>query len=166
LNLVGNFPMALLDSTDCRILESLQADASQSLENIAKQVNLSPNACWHRIKHLEQDGIILKRVAIVDPAKLGIGVTVFVLVRAGEHSDEWFKNFAATVRAMPEVVEFYRTSGDVDYLLKLQLADIASYDESYKCLIRSTRCADVSALFSMQEIRRTTAVPLPARIHN
>src|SRR6202162_1743413 len=95
-DLASNFPMAGLDSTDCRILQSLQADASQSLAEIAKQVNLSPNACWHRIKHLEQDGIILKRVAILDPAKLGIGVTVFV--RAGEHLDEWFENFAATVR--------------------------------------------------------------------
>lgn len=158
--------MAGLDSTDCRILQSLQADASQSLAEIAKQVNLSPNACWHRIKHLEQAGIILKRVAILDPAKLGIGVTVFVLVRAGEHSDEWFENFAATVRSMPEVVEFYRTSGDVDYLLKLQLADIASYDESYKHLIRSARCADVSAVFSMREITRTTAVPMQRSIPN
>ena len=156
--------MAGLDSTDCRILQSLQTDASQSLADIAKQVNLSPNACWHRIKHLEEDGTILKRVAILDPMKLGIGLTVFVLVRAAEHSDEWFQNFSATVRAMPEVVEFYRTSGDVDYLLKLQLADIAGYDESYRCLTRSARCADVSAVFAMQEIRRTTAVPMPGSI--
>jgi Lrp/AsnC family transcriptional regulator len=158
--------MAGLDSTDCRILQSLQADASQSLADIAKQVNLSPNACWHRIKHLETEGIILKRVAILDPAKLGIGATVFVLVRAGEHSEEWFQNFAATVGAMREVVEFYRTSGEVDYLLKLQLADIASYDVSYKRLIRSARCADVSAVFSMQEISRTTAIPIGGRISN
>src|ERR1700692_2111023 len=137
LDPVRNFPMAGLDSTDCRILQSLQVDASQSLADIAKQVNLSPNACWHRIKHLEQDGFILKRVALLDASKLGIGVTVFVLVRAGEHSEEWFQNFATTVRAMPEVVEFYRTSGDVDYLLKLQLTDVASYDESYTRLIWS-----------------------------
>ena len=90
--------MAGLDSTDCRILQSLQIDASQSLADIAKQVNLSPNACWHRIKHLEQDGIILKRVALLDPAKLGIGVTVFVLVRAGEHSEEWFQKLCRPVR--------------------------------------------------------------------
>jgi len=158
--------MAGLDSTDCRILQSLQTDASQSLADIAKQVNLSQNACWHRIKHLEEDGIIVKRVALLDPTKLGIGVTVFVLVRVGEHSEEWFQTFATTVRSMPEVVEFYRTSGDVDYLLKLQLADIASYDESYKRLIRSARCADVSAVFSMQEISRTTAVPMRERIPN
>ena len=104
--------------------------------------------------------MILKRVALLDPVKLGIGVTVFVLVRAPEHSQEWFESFAAIVRSMPEVVEFHRTSGDVDYLLKLQLADIASYDESYRRLIRSARCADVSAVFSMQEIRRTTAIPI------
>jgi Lrp/AsnC family transcriptional regulator len=158
--------MAGLDSTDCRILDSLQTDASRSLAEIAKQVNLSPNACWHRIKHLEEDGVILKRVAILDPAKLGIGVTVFVLVRAGEHSDEWFQNFAAIVRTMSEVVEFYRTGGDVDYLLKLQLADIAGYDECYKRLIKSARCADVSAVFSMQEIMRTTAIPALRPIPN
>jgi Lrp/AsnC family transcriptional regulator len=87
-------------------------------------------------------------------------------VRAGEHSEEWFQNFATTVRAMPEVVEFYRTSGDVDYLLKLQLTDIASYDESYKRLIRCARCADVSAVFAMQEISRTTAIPMGGRIPN
>ncbi len=158
--------MTGLDSTDCRILQSLQIDASQSLADIAKQVNLSPNACWHRIRHLEQEGIILKRVALLDPSKLGIGVTVFVLVRAAEHSEEWFQTFATAVRAMPEVVEFYRTSGDVDYLLKLQLADIAGYDESYKHLIRSARCANVSAVFSMQEISRTTAIPMGGRIPN
>lgn len=158
--------MAGLDSTDCRILQSLQVDASQSLADIAKQVNLSPNACWHRIKHLEEEGIILKRVALLNPLKLGIGVTGFILVRAGEHSEEWFQNFAATVHSMPEIVEFYRTTGDVDYLLKLQLADIASYDESYKRLIRSARCADVSAVFSMQEISRTTAIPMGGRIRN
>jgi Lrp/AsnC family transcriptional regulator len=158
--------MAGLDSTDCRILQSLQIDASQSLADIAKQVNLSPNACWHRIKHLQEDGIILKRVAILDPAKLGIGVTVFVLVRAGEHSEEWFQRFAAAVHSMPEVVEFYRTSGDVDYLLKLQVADVTSYDECYKRLIKSARCADVSAVFSMEEIWRTTAIPVNGRIPN
>ena len=158
--------MATPDTTDCRILESLQMDASQSLADIARQVNLSPNACWHRIKHLQEDGIILKRVAILDPAKLGIGVTVFVLVRAAEHSEEWFQRFAAAVRAMPEVVEFYRTSGDVDYLLKLQVADVTSYDESYKRLIKSARCADVSAVFSMEEIWRTTAIPMSGRIPN
>jgi Lrp/AsnC family transcriptional regulator len=86
--------------------------------------------------------------------------------RAGEHSEEWFQNFAATVHSMPEVVEFYRTTGDVDYLLKLQLADIASYDDSYKRLIRSARCADVSAVFSMQEISRTTAISMGGRIPN
>ena len=155
--------MAGLDNTDCRILESLQADASQSLAQIAEQVSLSQNACWHRIKNLEKDGVIVKRVAILDPTKVGSGVTVFVMIRASEHSQEWFEKFSEAVSAMPELVEFYRTSGDTDYLLKLQLPDIASYDESYKTLIRSARCADISAAFTMQEIRRTTAVPILCR---
>ncbi|HUA25701.1 MAG TPA: Lrp/AsnC family transcriptional regulator [Steroidobacteraceae bacterium] len=152
-----------LDGTDLRILELLQADASQSVAAMAEQVHLSTNACWHRIKRLEEAGIIQKRVALLDAARVGAGLTIFVLVRAAEHSQEWFDHFAATVRAIPSVTEFHRTSGEVDYLLKLQLADVAGYDEIYKLLIGSIRCAEVRAVFSMEELKRTTAVPLPAR---
>jgi Lrp/AsnC family transcriptional regulator, cysteine-sensing transcriptional activator len=152
-----------LDGTDLRILELLQADASQSVAAMAEQVHLSTNACWHRIKRLEDAGIIQKRVALLDAARVGAGLTIFVLVRAAEHSQEWFDHFASTVRAIPAVTEFHRTSGEVDYLLKLQLADVASYDEIYKLLIGSIRCAEVRAVFSMEELKRTTAVPLPGR---
>jgi Lrp/AsnC family transcriptional regulator len=152
-----------LDGTDLRILALLQADASQSVASMAEQVHLSTNACWHRIKRLEDAGIIQKRVALLDAARVGAGLTIFVLVRAAEHSQEWFDHFAATVRAIPSVTEFHRTSGEVDYLLKLQLADVASYDEIYKLLIGSIRCAEVRAVFSMEELKRTTAVPLPDR---
>lgn len=152
--------MAMLDSVDIRILDCLQTDASQSLARIAGQVHLSQNACWHRIHRLEDDGVIQKRVAILDPSKVGAGLTMFVLVRAAEHSEAWFENFVATVRGIPEVLEFYRTSGDVDYLLKLQVRDVASYDDFYKHLMRSVRCADVNAIFSMEQIKHTTAVPL------
>ena len=152
-----------LDGTDLRILGLLQADASQSVAAMAEQVHLSTNACWHRIKRLEDAGIIQKRVALLDAARVGAGLTIFVLVRAAEHSQEWFDHFAATVRAIPAVTEFHRTSGEVDYLLKLQLADVASYDEIYKLLIGSIRCAEVRAVFSMEELKRTTAVPLPER---
>jgi Lrp/AsnC family transcriptional regulator len=152
-----------LDGTDLRILALLQADASQSVAAMAEQVHLSTNACWHRIKRLEDAGIIQKRVALLDAARVGAGLTIFVLVRAAEHSQEWFDHFAATVRAIPSVTEFHRTSGEVDYLLKLQLADVASYDEIYKLLIGSIRCAEVRAVFSMEELKRTTAVPLPDR---
>lgn len=154
--------MSDLDGTDLRILELLQEDASQAVATIAEQVHLSTNACWLRIKHLQDAGIIRKRVALVDPARVGAGLTMFVLIRAAEHSQSWFEHFAATVRAIPSVTEFHRTSGDVDYLLKLQLADVASYDEVYKLLIGSIRCAEVRAVFSMEELKRTTAVPLPA----
>ena len=153
-----------LDSVDIRILDSLQTDASQSLAKIAGQVHLSQNACWHRIHRLEDEGVICKRVAILDATKVGVGVTVFVLVRAAERSQAWFESFAASVGAMPEVLEFYRTSGDVDYLLKLQVADIASYDELYKKLIRSSRCMDISAIFAMEQIKHTTALPLTAAL--
>jgi len=156
--------MAALDSIDLKILDLLQTDASQSISEIADRVHLSQNACWRRIKQLEESGVIKKRVALLDPAKLGVGVTVFVTVRAGEHTEKWLEGFSATVRKMPEVVEFYRITGDVDYLLKLQVADIAAYDRAYKALIRSARLVDVSASFAMEELKHSTAIPLPAKL--
>lgn len=152
--------MSTLDSQDITILGLLQRDASRSLADIAAEVHLSQNACWRRIKRLEEDGIIVKRVALLDASKLGVGMTVFVTVRAGEHTEKWLENFAAAVRKMPEVVEFYRITGDIDYLLKLQVADIAAYDRAYKTLIRSAKLADVSAAFAMEELKRSTEVPL------
>jgi Lrp/AsnC family transcriptional regulator len=154
--------MPEFDSQDLAILGLLQSDASRSLADIAEHVHLSQNACWRRIKKLEDDGVIQKRVALLDPAKLGAGMTVFVTVRAGEHTEKWLENFAAAVRKMPEVVEFYRITGDIDYLLKLQVADIAAYDRAYKALIRSAKLVDVSAAFAMEELKRSTEVPLPA----
>ena len=156
--------MAVLDPIDLKILDLLQTDASQSIAEIADRVHLSQNACWRRIKQLEETGVIKKRVAILDAEKLGVGVTVFVTVRAPEHTDKWLEAFAAAVRKMPEVVEFYRIAGDVDYLLKLQVADIAAYDRAYKALIRSARLSDVSASFAMEELKRSTAVPLPSKM--
>src|SRR5262245_17008664 len=149
-----------LDRTDLKILECLQSDCSQSIAEIADRVHLSQNACWRRIKQLEEDGIITKRVALLDPAKLGVGVTVFVTVRAGEHTEKWLETFSAAVRKMPEVVEFYRLTGEVDYLLKLQVSDIPDYDRVYKALIRSARLIDVSAAFVMEELKRSTEIPL------
>ena len=150
-----------IDSFDVKILECLQTDCSQSIAEIADRIHLSQNACWRRIKQLEESGVITKRVALLDPAKLGVGVTVFVTVRAGEHTERWLATFSAAVRKMPEVVEFYRMSGEVDYLLKLQVADIAAYDRVYKALIRSAKLMDVSSAFAMEEMKRTTAIPLP-----
>ena len=156
--------MHALDAIDLKILDLLQTDASQAIAEIADRVHLSQNACWRRIKQMEEEGVIKKRVALLDPEKLGVGVTVFVTVRAAEHTEKWLENFAAAVRKMPEVVEFYRIAGDVDYLLKLQVADIAAYDRAYKALIRSARLSDVSASFAMEELKRSTAVPLPSKI--
>lgn len=159
-----NFPKPVLDATDLRILQCLQVDASQPVAAIAERVHLSTNACWNRIKRLEEIGIIRKRVALLDAARVGAGLTIFVLIRAAEHSQAWFEHFAATVRAIPSVTEFHRTSGDVDYLIKLQVPDVARYDEVYKLLIGSTSCAEVRAVFSMEELERTTAVPLPGQV--
>ena len=148
------------DSTDLAILALLQTDASHSISDIAERVHLSQNACWRRIKQMEEMGVILKRVALLNPAKLGCGMTVFVTVRAGEHTDKWLETFSAAVRKMPEVVEFYRLTGEVDYLLKLQVSDISHYDRVYKALIRSARLIDVTAAFVMEELKRSTAIPL------
>lgn len=155
--------MAELDTIDVKILDLLQTDASLAIAEIAERVHLSQNACWRRIKQLEEKGVIKKRVALLDPEKLGAGLTVFVAVRAGEHTEKWLESFAAAVRRMPEVIEFYRIAGEIDYLLKLQVADMAAYDRAYKSLIRSARLMDVSASFAMEELKRTTAIPLPAK---
>ena len=150
------------DGTDLRILALLQEDAARSIGEIAEAIHLSQNACWRRIRQLEENGYILKRVALLDAAKLGAGTTVFVMVRTGQHSPEWLEKFAETVRKIPEIVEFYRMTGEVDYLLKIRVADIAGYDRVYKQLIRSAPLTDVSGAFAMEELKLTTAIPLPA----
>ncbi|HEX5281597.1 MAG TPA: Lrp/AsnC family transcriptional regulator [Micropepsaceae bacterium] len=149
------------DKADITILRLLQQNASLSISEIADAIHLSQNACWRRIKRLEDEGVIQKRVALLDAAKLGAGVTVFVSVRAAEHTEKWLENFTAAVRRIPEVTEFYRMAGEVDYLLKLQVADIAAYDRVYKRLIRAAKLMDVSAAFAMEEMKRTTELPLP-----
>ncbi len=152
---------ATVDAHDLRLLALLQDDATLSIAELAERIHLSSNACWKRVKRLEAEGVIRRRVALLDAARLGAGVTVFVTVRVAEHSETWLAEFAAVVRALPEVVEFYRMSGEVDYLLKIQVADIAAYDRVYKALIRSVRLSDVSSAFAMEEIKHTTAIPLP-----
>ena len=151
-----------LDTFDVHILGLLQESAEVSIAEVAEAVHLSHNACWRRIKRLEEEGYIKRRVALLDPVKLGVGVTVFVSVRVAEHSEEWLDAFAAAVRSIPEVMEFYRMTGDVDYLVKLQIANIAAYDKVYKRLIKSVRLVDVSSAFAMEELKHTTAIPLPS----
>jgi len=151
-----------LDGMDLRILALLQENAARSIGEIAGVIHLSQNACWRRIRQLEENGYILKRVALLDAVKLGAGTTVFVMVRTGQHSPEWLERFAEAVRRIPEIVEFYRMTGEVDYLLKIRVADIAGYDRVYKQLIRSAPLTDVSGAFAMEELKLTTAIPLPA----
>ena len=149
-----------IDAIDARILAELQRDASQSIEQVAQAVGLSQNPCWRRIKRLEAEGVIHQRVALVDPGRVGVGVTVFMSVRTSQHNDAWLKKFARGVSTIPEVVEFYRMSGDVDYLLKILVTDIADYDRIYKRIIRVADLQDVSSSFAMERIKYTTEVPL------
>jgi Lrp/AsnC family transcriptional regulator len=152
-----------LDAMDIKILDLLQEDASHSVSEIAEQIHLSNNACWRRIRQLEDSGVIRKRVALLDAEKLGVGTTVFVMLRASEYTDEWFESFATAVRKIPEVLEFYRLAGDVDYLLKLQVSDIADYNAVSQKLTRAVRFRDMSGAFAMEELKNTTAIPLPLK---
>ncbi|MBB6123699.1 Lrp/AsnC family transcriptional regulator [Sphingobium subterraneum] len=150
----------VLDAFDRKILTILQNDATLSVSEIAERVGLSQTPCWKRIKRLEQEGVIDRRVAILNPERLGLHVTVIVAVRTSHHSDEWLQTFADGVSQIPEVVEFYRMSGDVDYLLKVVARDIADYDRIYRKLTKVAPLHDVSSSFAMQEIKSTTALPL------
>ncbi len=149
-----------LDEQDVRILKVLQEDCSLSIAAVAERTGISQNGCWRRIKRLEDEGFVKGRVLLVDPVKAGLDLTVFVNVRASEHSEDWLAAFAAAVQEIPEIVEFYRMAGEVDYLLKVVVGDIAAYDIVYKRLIRAVKLVDVSSQFAMEEIKRTTALPL------
>jgi Lrp/AsnC family transcriptional regulator len=149
-----------LDKIDRTILEILQADALASLQDISAQVGLSSTPCWRRIQRLEQSGFIRGRVALLDAAKLNVGVTVFVSVRTNQHNDKWAKRFKAVVTSIPQIVEFYRMSGDVDYLLRVVVPDIKGYDAVYQRLIREVELSDVSSSFAMEQIKYTTSLPL------
>ena len=149
-----------MDSTDRKILALLQEDAGTPLATIAERVHLSPTPCWRRIQKLREAGILKRNVALCDPKKLNVGVTVFVMLRTGQHSQAWLDKFARGVKGIPEVVEFYRMSGEVDYLLRVVVPDIAAYDAVYKRLIQVAELRDVSSAFAMEEIKFTTALPL------
>ena len=149
-----------LDAIDIKILDLLQQDAELQVADIAQRVGLSTTPCWRRIQKLKEAGVITRQVVLLDARKVNVGVTVFVSVRTSIHSEAWFETFKATVQAIPEVVEFYRMSGDVDYLLRVVVPDIAAYDQVYKRLIAGTQLFDVSSSFAMEEIKFTTALPL------
>ena len=145
---------------DRRILKCLQSDASQPIESIADQIGLSRNACWRRIKALEDQGIIKGRVALVDPVKVGTGLSAFIMIRTNRHEPEWIEAFNRAVQDIPEIVGVYRTSGDIDYIVRVRIADMADYDRLYQALIRRVSLSDVSATFVMEDIKETTAVPV------
>jgi Lrp/AsnC family transcriptional regulator len=150
-----------MDAIDRKILTVLQEDCSLSVAEIGARVGLSSTPCWKRIQRLEADGVILKRVALVEQDQLGLGVTVFVSIETGDHSQAWLTRFAEAVQAMPEVMEFYRMAGDIDYMLRVVVADIASYDAFYKRLIANVPLKNVTSRFAMEKIKSTTALPIP-----
>ena len=151
-----------LDAIDRKILAVLQEDASLSVAEIGEKVGLSSTPCWKRIQRLEAEDIILRRVALVDQNKIGLGITVFVSVESSDHSEAWLKKFAEAVSAMPEVMEFYRMAGDVDYMLRVVVADMQSYDAFYKKLISTVTLKNVTSRFAMEKIKSVTALPVPA----
>ena len=155
--------MGAPDKLDREILRLLQQDASRPIQQIADAVGLSVNPCWRRIRRLEAEGVIAGRVALVAPEKVGLGLTIFVRIKTSQHSATWADRLAAVIAAMPEILECHRIGGDVDYLLKVVVPDMAGYDRTYKELIeRLPALADVSALFSMERLKSTTGLPIPA----
>ncbi|ABD85586.1 Lrp/AsnC family transcriptional regulator [Rhodopseudomonas palustris] len=151
-----------IDAIDRKILTVLQQDASLSVAEIGDRVGLSSTPCWKRIQRLESDGVIMRRVALVDQNKIGLGLSVFVSIESGDHSDAWLKKFADAVSAMPEVIEFYRMAGDVDYMLRVVVADMRAYDVFYKKLISAVALKNVTSRFAMEKIKSVTALPVPA----
>lgn len=151
---------SVTDTKDRQILRELQRDAAQSIEALAGKVHLSRNACWRRIKTLEESGIIRGRVALVDAARINLGLIAFIAVKTAQHEPKWLEKFAAAVRDIPEIVAVYRTTGDTDYLLQAVVPDIAGYDRLYKRLIGKIPLTDVSSSFVMEKIKETTALPL------
>ena len=149
-----------LDTIDRKILICLQRDATMPVAEIAERVGLSTTPCWRRIQRLEREGVIAGRVALLDPDKLNLGVTVFVHIRTAQHNAAWLEKFAATVAAIPEIVELYRMSGDIDYLMRVVVPDIAGYDAIYQRLIATVELSDVSSTFAMERIKHTTALPV------
>lgn len=150
----------VLDPVDRRILRELQADATLPLAELAERAGLSQTPCWKRVKRLTEQGYVRARVALLDRDRLDLGLVVFVAIRTNRHDQAWLDAFAKGAAALPEVIEFYRLSGDTDYLLKVVVRDIAAYDAFYKRLIATAPLADVSSSFAMEEIKATTALPL------
>jgi Lrp/AsnC family transcriptional regulator len=150
----------MLDEMDVKILRILQADCTRPVAEIGKEVGLSTTPCWRRIQKLEEAGVIRRRVAVLDPVAVNAGVTVFVSIKTDQHNLDWLERFHGAVADFDEVIEFYRMSGDIDYLLRVVVPDIAAYDAFYKKLIARIEISKVSSAFAMEQIKYTTALPL------
>jgi Lrp/AsnC family transcriptional regulator len=149
-----------MDETDRRILRILQTDSSMSASDVAREVGLSASPCWKRIKRMQDDGTIKRQTAVLDANYLGFGLTVFVSIKTGEHSVQWLEEFSSTITAMPEVLEFHRMAGEVDYMLKVVVRDMVVFDEFYKRLIEISALSEVTSRFSMETIKETMALPI------
>lgn len=150
----------MIDKTDRNILNALQNDAAQSLDALAEAVNLSRNACWRRVKRLEADGILKQRVALVDAKAVGLALSAYMLIKTNQHDPTWLTKFSAAVAEMPEIIGAHRMTGDLDYVLRVRIADMPAYDRFYQRLIAKVSIADVSASFVMEDIKDTTALPI------
>jgi Lrp/AsnC family transcriptional regulator len=153
-----------VDEIDRHLLTILQGDATLSIAQMADIVGLSPTPCWKRIQKLENAGVISRRVAIVDPNKVGMGLSVFVAIESGDHTPEWLQRFADAVAEMPEVMELYRMAGDIDYMLRVAVADMAEYDAFYKRLIKVAPLKNVTSRFAMERLKHSTAYPLHSKM--
>lgn len=149
-----------MDTFDKEILRILQLDCTLSVSDIAEQVGLSTTPCWRRIQAMEKSGIIRGRVALAEPEKLNVGLTVFVMVKTNQHNPQWLDKFSNTIKNIPEIMEFYRLSGDIDYLLRIVVPDMKAFDTFYKKLITQADFSDISSSFAMEEIKYTTQLPL------
>jgi Lrp/AsnC family transcriptional regulator len=148
-----------IDTMDRMILAELQRDGTLSVDQLSERVSLSRNACWRRVKIMEEDGIITGRVALVDAEMLGFGLSVFILIRTTHHEPEWLKKFRDAVTSIPEIIGVYRMSGDLDYVLRARVPDVKAYDRLYQRLIAKVPLSDVSASFVMEEIKETMELP-------
>ncbi|MBV9828902.1 MAG: Lrp/AsnC family transcriptional regulator [Alphaproteobacteria bacterium] len=153
-----------MDEVDRKLLQILQEDTTLSIAQLAERVGLSQTPCWKRIQKLEAQQVITRRVALVDAERVGIGLTVFVALEAGEHTPQWLERFSTVITTMPEVMEVYRMAGDIDYLLRVAVADMAEYDSFYKRLIASVPMKNVTSRFGMERLKYTTAYPLHSKL--
>lgn len=149
-----------LDQVDRKILHFLQQDASITIKELAEKVHLSPTPCWKRIQRMEENGVIRSRVVLLDPDKVDAGITVFLAIKTDKHNAEWSQKFAEVMSSFPEIVEIYRMSGEVDYLLRIVVPDIPAYDALYKSIIGKIALTDMTSMFAMEQMKYTTALPV------